>query len=147
MFIINALLNYIGLYGKVLLETKHGYSLQSISLSLSLSLSLSVSLALSLSLTLSLSFISIGLYIVVLFNSLVTIAIHIKVELISLKIEKLVVPNFLPVVHSMSGDPVVPGGHLHTNNVPSRMHSAFLPQPTVLQSGAALSGLPMMDLS
>lgn len=79
-----------------------------------------------------------------IFNSLVTIAVHMEVKLMSLDVsEKELVGRYaLPVVHSTSGDPVVPGGHLHTNNVPSRMHSAFLPQPTVRQSGAALSGLP-----
>lgn len=76
------------------------------------------------------------------FDSLVTIAVHMEVKLFSLDVENLVSRNPLPVVHSTSGDPVVPGGHLHTNNVPSRMHSAFLPQPTVRQSGDALSGLP-----
>ena len=84
------------------------------------------------------------IYFIVLFNSLVTIAVHTDVKLITFDAVKLVGRNPLPVVHSTSGDPVVPGGHLHTKRVPSRMHSAFLPQPTVRQSGAALSGLPMI---
>jgi hypothetical protein len=45
----------------------------------------------------------------------------------------------LPLWHSTSGRPVCPGRQRQTKNACSRMHSAFLPHPSVLQSTTCLS--------
>jgi hypothetical protein len=45
----------------------------------------------------------------------------------------------LPLWHSTSGRPVCPGRQRQTKNACSRMHSAFLPHPSVLQSTTFLS--------
>ena len=45
----------------------------------------------------------------------------------------------LPLLHSTSGRPVCPGRQRQTKNACSRMHSAFLPHPSVLQSTTCLS--------
>lgn len=73
--------------------------------------------------------------------SLVTNAVH-KINQ-SGSVKKLVSRVFLPVVHSISGEPLVPGGHRQTNIAPSLMHSAFLPHPFVRQSPKSLSELPV----
>lgn len=48
----------------------------------------------------------------------------------------------LPLRHSTSGRPDVPGKQRQTKNACSRRHSAFLPQPSVLQSTTPLSAVP-----
>lgn len=74
--------------------------------------------------------------------SLVTNAVH-KINRYA-RLNELV-GRLLPVVHSISGDPLVPGGHLHTNIAPSRMHSAPLPHPFVRQS-KLFSALPVLAI-
>lgn len=72
---------------------------------------------------------------------LVTVFWRKKFEwMVSEKLDNCII---LPVVHSTSGEPVVPGRHLQTNTVRSLMHSAFLPHPIVRQSGAIFSGVPI----
>lgn len=51
----------------------------------------------------------------------------------------VIVKLCLPLVHSTSGRPVCPGKQRQTKNACSRIHSAFLPQPSVRQSTTFLS--------
>lgn len=65
------------------------------------------------------------------------------IKLIKSAVKQLVGCISLPVVHSISGEPLVPGGHRQTNIAPSLMHSAFFPHPLVRQSPKSLSALPV----
>lgn len=48
-----------------------------------------------------------------------------------------------PLWHSTSGRPENPGKQRQTKNASSRIHSAFLPQPSVLQSTTLRSDEPI----